>query len=390
MQNLSTNTKLLILIFFLIFFGIYLSFIGGYGSDEDTLAMVYVFQRILYEGIFATSRFTGYPVAEIGIGFLSHFFGSWLANLITFLFLIFGLFLFYFSLNAYHKRDNLYYYFLLLCLSNPILYFDNIEPMDYSWAFFFFALGTYFLKKEIFEIAVVLFGVAIGTRLNFGLFIIIVIFFFNYRNTCLLPKKIGLILSSIFIGCLFYLPIWYYNQFSLDWVTAARPLEQGYFGLFFRVLYKTFLALGGIISIFIIYQLVFNYKIIKTNKNFKLCFFLILSNLLVFFWIPAELSYLQIFLICIFYLVANSINKKVIIIIILLNLSTWFLKIDFIEVTHRYKNKCKPIQAISAEPKISFNHGYLYNYFYTRDMIKCFVDENSPRGKKIIEGKALK
>ena len=38
--------------------------------------MIYVFESRLTDGTFVTSRFTGNPVAEIGIGFLSHFFGS--------------------------------------------------------------------------------------------------------------------------------------------------------------------------------------------------------------------------------------------------------------------------------------------------------------------------
>ena len=75
----------------LIIFGFYLCFIGGYGSDEDTLPMIYVFESRLFEGKFVSSRFTSYPVPEIGIGFLSYYFGSWAANSVTFLLHIAGL-----------------------------------------------------------------------------------------------------------------------------------------------------------------------------------------------------------------------------------------------------------------------------------------------------------
>ena len=69
-ENLITRFS-----FFLIFIlGIYLCFIGGYGSDEDTLPMIYSFETKLYDGRFVSSRFTGNPVAEIGIGFLSVFY----------------------------------------------------------------------------------------------------------------------------------------------------------------------------------------------------------------------------------------------------------------------------------------------------------------------------
>ena len=66
--------------------------IGGYGSDEDTLPMIYVFESRLIDGTFVTSRFTGNPVAEIGIGFLSHYFGSKIVNLVTFSFFLASLF----------------------------------------------------------------------------------------------------------------------------------------------------------------------------------------------------------------------------------------------------------------------------------------------------------
>ncbi len=80
--------QITLLIFFLI--GMYLSYIGGYGSDEDTMPMIGVYKNFL-NGNFMTSRFTGNPVAEFGIGFLAVNFGSFVTNLITFLLFLFSL-----------------------------------------------------------------------------------------------------------------------------------------------------------------------------------------------------------------------------------------------------------------------------------------------------------
>ena len=161
-----------LIIFLLLVMATYLSFVGGYGSDEDTVPMIEVFLNKLFGGVFITSRFTGNPVAEIGIGFLSYFYGSFYANLVTFSLFIFGLIAFFFSF----KEKNNFSLFILLCLSNPILYFDNIEPVDYSWAFFFYAIGLFLFKNKLFEFCIIFFGLAIGTRINFFLFI----FFFNF------------------------------------------------------------------------------------------------------------------------------------------------------------------------------------------------------------------
>ena len=137
---------LILLITFVLIFAVYLSYIGGYGSDEDTLPMIYVFERRLSDGSFVTSRFTGNPVAELGIGFLSYYFGSFVVNIITFLFFFSGIIFIYYSLSK--NLDNNLYIFLLLCLSSHVLFFDNIEPIDYSWALLPFALGIFFLKKK--------------------------------------------------------------------------------------------------------------------------------------------------------------------------------------------------------------------------------------------------
>ena len=117
----NIKPKLLILLITLILiFAVYLSYIGGYGSDEDTLPMIYVFERRLSDGSFVTSRFTGNPVAELGIGFLSYYFGSFVVNIITFLFFFSGIIFIYYSLSK--NLDNNLYIFLLLCLSSHVLF----------------------------------------------------------------------------------------------------------------------------------------------------------------------------------------------------------------------------------------------------------------------------
>ena len=90
------NNKIQILILIiLIAFGFYLCSIGGYGSDEDTLPLIGAFESMMSGGKLMASRFTPYPVAELGIGFLSYNFGSAVTNLVTFIFLIIGLVFFY-------------------------------------------------------------------------------------------------------------------------------------------------------------------------------------------------------------------------------------------------------------------------------------------------------
>jgi hypothetical protein len=86
---------LLLFLCSLIFLGIYFCFINNYGWDWDTYVMIDTYLNILEEGNYIRSRGAGYIVPEIGIGFLSLYFGSFAANITSLFFLIFGLIFLY-------------------------------------------------------------------------------------------------------------------------------------------------------------------------------------------------------------------------------------------------------------------------------------------------------
>lgn len=374
-------------------FGIYLCFIGGYGSDEDTLALIGAYESMMGGGKVMASRFTPYPVAEIGIGFLSYQFGSVVVNLVTFVFIILSCLFFFLSLS---KKSNLedIYLFLILCLSSPVLFFDNIEPIDYSWAFIFLTLGLFSLKKNYFELAVLFFGISIGARINFVLFVLIIIFFIDNIKSLNFKRKLILFLCSFFVGGLFYLTIWFQHGFGIEWLTAVTPNNQGLIGLSARFIYKIIVS----ITIFSFLLIVLNFFIILKKKNlnkfkkfnYKLILFIIISNLILFFFIPAELSYLQPFLVALYFLIFQIFSKKLIIVLILLNLSSWFVDINFLKIKYKSNDFCNNVEAVSAKIKIKIEDGRLFKYINSRDKIKCWVLDNSERSKKILSGKALK
>ena len=79
------------------------------------------------------------------------------------------------------------------------------------------------------------------------------------------------------------------------------------------------MAFGLFQLVLIIYGLLKVRKnLIKKNKNYLL-FILVLSNLLLFIYIPAELSYLQPAIIFLYLIIIQEFKEKFIIAIILLN-----------------------------------------------------------------------
>ncbi len=376
-----------ILILSFVLFGFYLCYIGGYGSDEDTLPMLYVFEARLADGRFVSSRFTSYPIPEIGIGFLSYFFGSFAANSVTYLFLLVSLFFIYFTFQEKLNKDKLKL-FIILSLSSPILFFENLEPMDYSWAFLFFSIGTFFFSRKIFELAVLGFGFAIGSRINFVIFVLLFIYLFNFKENIDYKKRSLIFLNSFIIGGLFYLPVWFDNSFNLNWITAARPIEQGFFGLIARFTYKSIMTFGLIQFILILYFL-FKSRFNKTSE-LKILIILTISNFALFLYIPAEKSYLQPALIFLNLILIENLHKNIINLLIVFNLLSWLISYDFLKIEYKDNSMCAPKHAISASFEFNLSKGAVSNFYDSRKMILCWVDINSERGKRIFEGKSTK
>ncbi|MEY4900708.1 MAG: hypothetical protein RI895_1130 [Actinomycetota bacterium] len=86
--TLKSSVDLVFLAFLscLIISGLVLAVKSNYGGDNDTYYMIRTFSNLIEGFGYSPSRFTGYPVAEIGIGFIAFYFGSWLNNLLSFMF----------------------------------------------------------------------------------------------------------------------------------------------------------------------------------------------------------------------------------------------------------------------------------------------------------------
>ena len=52
-----------------------------------------------------------------------------------------------------------------------------------------------------------------------------------------------------------------------------------------------------------------------------------------------------------------------------LNLITWFVNFDFINVKYKYDNICDPVQAVSARIDLKYKEGYLYEFINSRELI---------------------
>ena len=190
-----------IILLFIIFLGIFFCYRNKYGWDWDTYAMIETYLNVLEDGKYLRSRGHGYMVPEIGIGFLSYFFGSFVANLITFIFLIVGLIFIYKSFvkilgNQIYleKKNEKLIFFLIICLTNHVVFRDSTIPIDFSWSFIFYSLGFYFITKKQTELSVIFFSLCFASRLNFIIFILPTILFLGQSLISNKKKRLFIIL----------------------------------------------------------------------------------------------------------------------------------------------------------------------------------------------------
>ena len=85
--------------------------------------------------------------------------------------------------------------------------------------------------------------------------------------------------------------------------------------------------------------------ILKKNKkklfqNNVLIFILISLNLLIFLYIPAELSYLQPAIIFLYLFFLKEISQKLIMVLIVLNFLNWGINLDILKINYKDNSLC--------------------------------------------------
>ena len=173
-------------------------------------------------------------------------------------------------------------------------------------------------------------------------------------------------------------------------MTAATPNQQGIFGLVARFFYKITMSFSLITFAILVIIFIKKFNSQIKYKLPKLVVSIILMNLIIFFFIPSELSYLQPMLIAFYYLMIVNFTKKTFYAVVIIQFISWAVEINPLIIYYKNQNKCDNIEAISADINFTIVKGRYFQFIDTRDQIKCWVKDNSPRSKKILEGKALK
>jgi len=380
--NKTPRTIFIGLIIFTI--GVILSILRGpHFSDGDAYSIINSYLIFIETGSYSPSRGAyGHPIPEFLLGFTAYNFGIIASNILSFLF--FYLSIIFISISFVKKEKLL---FFILVFSNSILLIDNTNTIDYPLALFFFSIGFYFLRQSIL-ISSVFFSFCIASRASFSLFIypVILIYFFSKyskNNKSIINIFKSLTIITI-IGILFYIPVFIVNDFSLSFIKIpfiTNNTSPGWYGgpefslisLIPRFFYKVYQSIGIFSSLVIAYLVLANILKIKLiNKINLIIFFIVSLNLIIFFFMPTKYLILNPFLIFLYIFLTNTINKKIIKILIFCNILQWIISYNLIDIKYKNNNFCEAKHAISAKYTFKIEAGYLYKFFESLNTSSCY------------------
>ena len=387
------NPLNILFVIFLFFLGIITSIYKGYGDDTDSHALILSFITIIENGQYSASRYYGHPFAELFYGFFGYYFGSFTSSLLSYIFFLSSIIILYLCFFRNELQLNYLFLFILICLTNPVLYLDNTNPSDAPLSLFLFSVGTYLLYKKYNIYAAIFFGLAIATRANYALFIYGLIFYEFLINKKNQSDIIKIFIFTSLVGGLFYFPILIQNKFSLGFISNPAGPDLELKNLLPRFIYKTFITYGIFTFPTLIYFYILNKK--KFNavalKN-KVLSILILLNLLIYFFIPSKTSIISLAIICSYLIIFKVINKRsILVLLICLNFIYYFFSYQIFDFKYKYNGPCDPIEAIGADLNIKLNKGYFFlRTEKLRSRVICQSKHFKEKSFKYLKGQKIK
>lgn len=202
----------------------------GYGLDADAWRVAKSVKHISETREYVASRLPGYPVHEYLLSltiFKQNYFTS---NLLTAIFSVLAMFLFTLILKEFKVKNYLLIGTSILFV--PVIYVNSVNTMDYMIALAFMLGAFYSLIKKKTLFSGIFLGLAIGSRITSGAFLIPLLYWIytsDYQK-----KKVTLILlsSTLLTAILCYMPVFF-------------KYGSGFFSFYDNVGYPSFALLVG-------------------------------------------------------------------------------------------------------------------------------------------------
>lgn len=204
----------------------------SYGVDDDAWRIALAARDISVRQIYRPSRLPGYPVPEILYSLVWQQ-GPKLMGGITAVLSSLGSAFFYLTLRKLKIQDSLLIAFTFAI--TPIIFINSTNTMDYLWSLSFVLGSLYFIYSDAPWPAGILLGLAIGSRITAGVFVILFpILMYGRKQT---HRAIFIfIISALMVGGLWFLPAFLKSGF-------------GFLGFYDVVNYPSLFRLAGMFTV---------------------------------------------------------------------------------------------------------------------------------------------
>ena len=260
----------------------------------------------------------------------------------------------------------------LLCLglSNHVIFFESLQAMDYPIALFFLSAGWALMSRNFNILAVLAFAASCGARPNFMLFSLLLIIFSDQSVRSRLEQAF----SVVIVGALFFVPVWMHSHFGFDWIAAERS-DTRLTATLARVFYKSYLVLGLPVWILLLATQHKWRPALANCPNIvrRQAVALLLGNLAVFYFLPAEQAYLQAAIVAVFLLLVMTTQVIFRALFLLANLATWAFQIQFLHIGYKSQDPCKAVAAVSADVVFQVGPGAVASFYERQSREHCFI-----------------
>ena len=321
----------------------------GFGSSVDTYGMLHSWDAMHTQGVYIASRFQGYLIPELALGFFAENFGHLGSNLLVLVISCSALAFAYGTIAAVAGQRQALFAVLFIA-ANPYWSVSAAETTDFLFPQLFFMMGIFFLRHSLPVLAAIAFACATSSRLPFGpmgLGALAVYGWLVWNDNVRRRSLLEAMAAFLLLCSLFYLPVFIASKLSLSFLTAAQPHNNGLAARLARFSYKHIMLFGWGGSAAL--AAVFATAIARLHRQHKAGVVFtkpqriaVLSALLiigfswaVFFGLPARIHYLLPVVGASALLLALCLRSRWIWLgLVALELLTWQVQPDVIEVTY--------------------------------------------------------
>jgi len=385
-KQISISSYWMYLFLGLLAIGYVLYTLNGYGNHDDIYRMLSTWRILLSEHRYEPSRFQGYLVPEMIIGFTSQLGGFYLSNLVSASLAIVSLGFFYQLLRSFVPPLPAALAALAVG-TNPYWVIAATTSTDYIYPAFFGLLGAWLLVHQHFRVAGLVFALAVSSRITYAPMITIAygFYFFYLQHERKLNYRFFQGIGLLIVGTIaLYLPVFFASGMTLSFLSYADDASGGVVGNVARFFYKNVYFWGlptfiGLIVLLTQNRQFYWSQICKfplrypTNYNFTFhaVLWLLIYNELMFAKLPHQYQYLLPILFCVtFFIVRLPNTRKQVIclsLIALLHLVHGVINFDVLE-TYQTDNVNSTIHSDGAVIKPGIREGILLRDYQWRSI----------------------